>query len=90
MKIIRSRQYVESLFAILEYIAEDKVSAAKKFQEELDRKINVLRDFPKKYRASYYFKSDEYRDMIHHGYTVIYKVKEDTIEILDIFKWQNR
>jgi plasmid stabilization system protein ParE len=62
----------------------------KKFQEELDRKIDALCDFPKKYRASYYFESDAYRDMIYCGYTVIYKLQEDTIEILDIFKWQNR
>ena len=41
-------------------------------------------------RPSIYFKDIKYRDLIFKGYTVIYKVEEDEIKILDIFKWQDR
>ncbi len=35
-------------------------------------------------------KDKAYRDLIHQGYTVIYKVEEEKILILEIFKWQQR
>ena len=41
------------------------------------------------YRKSIYFDDENYRDLIHKGYTVIYKIKEDKIIILDIFKWSD-
>ena len=41
-------------------------------------------------RASIYFEDSRYRDLIFKGYTVIYKVEENEIKILDIFKWQDR
>ena len=39
-------------------------------------------------RQSIYFEDKRYRDLTFKGYTVIYKVEEDMIKILDIFKWQ--
>ena len=41
-------------------------------------------------RQSLYFEDDRYRDLIFKGYTIIYKVEDDTIKVLDIFKWQER
>ena len=40
--------------------------------------------------GSYYFDEKAYRDMIHQGYTIIYKVDKERIIILEIFKWQER
>jgi hypothetical protein len=36
---------------------------------------------------SVYFEDENYRDLIHEGYIIIYKIESDTIVILDIFKW---
>ncbi len=90
MKIIRGHQFVEQLINILRYIAKDKHSAAIKFEKELNKKIKNLIDFPYQYRPSNYFENESYRDMIHYGYTIIYKVEQDRILILEIFKWQDK
>ena len=41
---------------------------------------------PKKYRKSYYYHNDDNtRDMIFKGYTIIYKIYDDYINIIEIF-----
>jgi plasmid stabilization system protein ParE len=90
MKIIFEPIFVDRLLTILTYISKDKKSASSKFKKELKEKISNLKENPYIYRASYYFESENYRDLIHQGYTIIYKVEEDTIMILEIFKWQDR
>ncbi|KIM05586.1 MAG: hypothetical protein KN64_03665 [Sulfurovum sp. AS07-7] len=90
MTIIKDVYFMNRLYIILRYIARDKKSASKKFENELNQKIKALIDSPYKYRASYYFESNEYRDLIYHGYTIIYKVQSDKILVLDIFKWQEK
>ena len=90
MIIIRDSYFSKQLYGILKTIASDKVSAAKLFEKQLNKKIKNLLDFPYQYRASHYFDNKAYRDLIHQGYTIIYKVEEERIVILEIFKWQNR
>ena len=85
MQIVRTTFYSKKLKEILEYIAYDKLSAAKKFNKKLDEQIGGLLVFPHKYRKSKYFEAENIRDMIFNGYTVIYEIFEDKIEILTIF-----
>lgn len=90
MTIIKDKIFQKQLFRILKYIAQDKVSAAKKFENELSRLIKNLVNSPYKFRASNYFDEEYYRDLVYHGYTIIYKIEIDKILILEIFKWQER
>ncbi len=90
MTIIKDKEYLSQLLNILRFIKKDKPSASKKFEKELENKIQNLSDFPYKFRASVYFNDEVYRDLIFRGYTVIYKVETNKILILEIFKWQNR
>ncbi len=90
MKIEKKPKFLKELFSILQLIKKDKVSASIQFEKQLNRKIKNLIDFPYQYRASHYFGNKVYRDLIHQGYTVIYKVEQERIIILEIFKWQNR
>ena len=87
MHISRSHTFIAELFQILEYIAQDKFSASKHFQEQLDHKIDQLRDFPYQHRQSIYFEDHNIRDMIFKGYTIVYRINQEhnTIEILRIF-----
>lgn len=87
MKINRSRRYKNNLFQILDYIAQDKLSASEDFLNELDKLINNLPNFPFKFRKSKYFNNENIRDMVYKGYTVIYRVNEakNTIDIVRIF-----
>ena len=90
MKIIIEIGFSEPLFKILTTIAKDKKSASKKFNKDLRDKIKLLRDSPFMCRESLYFRDMQYRDLIFKGYTIIYKVEENKIKVLDIFKWQDR
>ena len=87
MQINRSARYKKSLFKILDYIAQDKISASEKFLYELDKLIDSLPYFPFKYRKSVYFDDENIRDMTYKGYTIVYRVnlKKDRIDILNIF-----
>ncbi len=87
MKIIKDREFLKKIELIYEYIKKDKPVASKKFVSTLNSKIKNLKTFPKMYRKSIYFDDENYRDLIHEGYTVIYKIENDKIIILDIFKW---
>jgi len=91
MKIIRSRKYQVRLLSILEHIAEDKVSASRNFQKELDKSLRNIPNFPYKHRQSIYFDDKNVRDLVYKKYTINYEINLDTnsIEILDIFN-QNK
>jgi len=90
MVIEKKPKYIYGLISILRYIKNDKPSAAKKFELELEKKIKNLSNFPYKFRCSIYFEDESYRDLVYDGYTVVYKVEHEKILILDIFKWQNQ
>jgi len=90
MTIEKKPKFTYALMHILRRIKNDKILAARKFEKTLNKKIKNLIDFPYQYRASYYFDEKVYRDMIHQGYTIIYKVDKERIIILEIFKWQER
>ena len=87
MQIKRSVRYKKNLFQILDYIAQDKLSASENFLNELDKLINNLPNFPFKFRKLQYFDDENIRDMIYKGYTIIYRVNErkKTIDIVRIF-----
>jgi plasmid stabilization system protein ParE len=82
--------FLEQFNTILTHISQDKKSAAYHFKKSVQKKITLLKEYPFMCRKSYYFEDKAYRDLIHQGYTVIYKVEDERIIILEIFKWQNR
>ncbi len=90
MKIIKDAKFSLELINILRFIAKDKKSAALKFEKELEIKIQGVVNFPLKHRKSYYFNDESYRDLIYQGYIIIYKIQNDAILMLEIFKWQDR
>jgi len=83
--IIETSRYKRELRDIAFFIKKDKLSASIKFVQELKECINNLVNFPQKYRKSKYFEDENIRDMIFSGYTVIYEIFEDRIEILTVF-----
>ncbi|MCH9740449.1 MAG: type II toxin-antitoxin system RelE/ParE family toxin [Epsilonproteobacteria bacterium] len=90
MIIEKKPKYIFALMDILNHIKKDKPSASKKFEKELNRKINSLIDSPFICRPSYYFDDKAYRDLVYQGYTIIYKIETERILILEIFKWIDR
>lgn len=90
MRVVYEKQFRIALKDIVEYIAKDKVSASRLFKKELKEKFELVAENPKMYRASIYHKSEAYRDLVFMGYTAIYKIEDDVIKVLDIFKWVDK
>jgi plasmid stabilization system protein ParE len=90
MRLVKTRPYVVRLQGILRYIALDNPPAALSFERELQAKLELVKNQPLMCRPSHYLEHEAYRDLIHHGYTIIYKVEQDALLLLDIFKWQQR
>lgn len=72
----------------LRFIANDSPKNAQKFKNELLQQINSLRLYPLKCRKSIYFDDDSVRDLVHKGYTIVYRIVEDKIEIFGLTKYQ--
>ncbi len=91
MTIIRTEEYQKELLAILKHIAKDKITASRKFKQDLNIQINKIPTFPYKYRPSFYFNDENIRDMIFKTYTINYEIdlNKNTIFILSIFN-QNK
>ncbi len=87
MVIVKDTVFIEQLKSILRYIAQDKRSAAINFERELNKKLLLLLETPYLYKPSHYFDDNRYRDLVYQGYTVIYKIDNDDILVLEIFKW---
>jgi plasmid stabilization system protein ParE len=52
MQIIRDDRYYLDMIEIMDFIARDSIEMAKRFQVELDSKIDDLVSFPYKFRPS--------------------------------------
>lgn len=91
MKIIRTKEYQKELLVILKHIAKDKITASRKFKQDLNIQINQIPNFPYKYRPSFYFDNENIRDMTFKTYTINYEIdlNKNTIFILSIFN-QNK
>lgn len=91
IRIVRNRKFTLQLQNILRFIAIDKRSAAIDFQHNIDAKFELLKTQPMMGRVSQYAEDEKVRDLIHSGYTIVYEIKdEQTIRILEIFKWQDK
>jgi toxin ParE1/3/4 len=92
MQVIRDDFYLSKLDKIIDYMAENSLSAAITFLDKLDRKIDSLPNMPLKFRQSSYYEDEKIRDLVFKGYTIPYLVDIDknVIIILDIFKWSYR
>ena len=90
MQIIYEESFSKSLLSILTFISKDKKSSAIKFKNNLKEKTELLKLSPLMCRKSKYINNKNYRDLIFKGYTTIYKIEEEQIKVLDIFKWEDR
>ena len=91
MQIKLDSIFEKSFNEIFEYIAQDKLSASKKFKKELFKQIKNISNHPYKYRQSFYFENEAIRDIVFNGYTVVYEVDlhNNYIIILNIFNKNN-
>ncbi|MFW3441231.1 type II toxin-antitoxin system RelE/ParE family toxin [Aliarcobacter butzleri] len=92
MQIIRDINYLQKLQSIMEFIAQDSLNQAIKFQIDLDEIIDDIQNMPFKYRKSIYFNDNNIRDLIFKGYVVPYKIdiSKNQIIIIGINKYMEK
>ncbi len=89
MKIIFKETFVFRLENQLEYIAADSPNNARKFKNDLFKALNEISSNPFKYRKSIYFNDVSIRDLIYKGYTIVFRINGETIEVFGFVKYQN-
>lgn len=89
MDIVYNSRFIRHFSHIWDYISDDNVPVANRLKKKLQRKLEQLKNFPYKYRSSFYYEDEQIRDYVFKGYTIPYLIDEqkNCIVILDIFKW---
>ena len=92
LKIVYNPLFIVQFKYIWDYLSTDSITAANRFKDHLQIKIETIPIFPYKSRKSFYYEDDNIRDYIFKGYTIPYLIDSDKnqITILDIFKWVNK
>ena len=88
MNIVYKESFVSRLERQIRFIAKDNPSAAKRFKKELLVKIKTISSNPKIFRKSIYFENDSIRDLIFKGYTIVFRINKDQIEVFGFVKFQ--
>lgn len=88
MRIEFKESFLKRFESQLRFIANDSPKNALKFKNELLTQIRSLVSHPLKCRKSIYFDDESIRDLVYKGYTIVYRIAEDKIEIFGLTKYQ--
>ena len=89
MNIRFSDSFTNRLLKQIDYIAQDSPSRARKFYQNLIQKISEIPQRPLSYRKSIYFDDATIRDLIFKGYTIVFRINDDSIDVFGFVKYQN-
>lgn len=89
MKVVFKDTFVSRLENQLEYIASNNPGNARVFKNELLKKIKSIPNHPLKHRKSIFFNDQNIRDLIFKGYTVVYRINTNQIEVFGFVKHQS-
>lgn len=91
MKISFDQTFLDLLNEQVRYISKDKPLAAKKFKKELIQNLKKDLQFPFNFKKSIYFDNDSIRDYVFKGYTIVYRIENNTenVEIFEFIKYMN-
>ena len=90
MQIKFSKSFSQRLNDQVDYIANDKPIADRKFKSEIIARIKQIPQVPYSNRKSVFFNRNDIRDLIYKGYVVVYKINEvdKSIEVFGFVKWE--
>lgn len=84
MKIIWSPLAIDQVSEIAGYIARDKPAAAKKWIDNIFKKVELLESSPEMGRFIPEIESNQFRELIYGNYRIIYRFEKKQISILTI------
>ena len=86
MKIIWSRESLQQLIEIENYISRDNPERAVQFINRLIDRAGKIKDYPYKGRVVPEFSLNEIREVFEKNYRIVYRISEKQIEILTVFE----
>ncbi len=89
MKILFKESFLKRLENQIEYISLDSPTRARRFKNDLLKRIKEIPENPYMFRKSIYFENSNIRDLIFKGYTVVFRINEKQIEVFGFVKYQN-
>ncbi len=84
MKIIWSPLAIDRVAEIAEYIAQDSPNSAQKWVESIFQVAERLENFPKSGRIVPEIMQDDFREIIHGNYRIIYRLQTEIVSILTV------
>jgi len=88
MKVVFKETFIIRIESQIEYISLDSPTRARKFKSDLLKRIKEIPTNPYRYRKSVYFEDETIRDLVFKGYTIVFRITEDNIEVFGIVKYQ--
>lgn len=84
MKITWSPLAIDSVAEIAGYIAQDSPGSAQKWVESTFQVVERLEQFPKSGRIVPEIRQDDFREIIHRNYRIIYRLQSESVSILTV------
>jgi len=81
MKILFKESFVNRLENQIEYISLNSPISAIKLKNNILKLIKEIPQNPYKNRKSVYFEDTNIRDLIFKGYTIVYRINVNQIEV---------
>lgn len=88
MKVVFKESFLYRLESQIEFISQDSPVRARKFKADLFKRIKEIPTRPLSYRKSIYFEDEAIRELIFKGYTIVFRISENRIEIFGFVKYQ--
>lgn len=88
MRIVYKESFTIRLERQIKFIKQDNPAAAQRFKKEIIKKIKTIPSNPRIFRKSIYFDDESIRDLIFKGYTVVFRITENRIEVFGFVKYQ--
>jgi addiction module RelE/StbE family toxin len=85
LKLIWSQLAIDDLDDIANFIAKDSEDYAKIFVRKIVDQVERIPDFPQLGRVVPDIQDEQVRERTYQNYRLIYRVKNDSIEIVRIF-----
>lgn len=84
MKITWSPLAIDRVAEIAKYIVQDSPNSAQKWVESTFKVVERLEQFPKSGRIVPEIMQDDFREIIHGNYRIIYRLQSESISILTV------
>lgn len=89
MRIIFKDTFINRLENQLDFIAQNNPANSRKFKNDLFNLIKAIPLNPRKHRKSIWYDDVDIRDLIFRGYTVVFRINNETIEVFGFVKFQD-